>query len=75
MDDRRTVKAPSPDLKEQVAQEIADVEIYLVRLADKLDIDILDAVSRKIELNEQKYPAEKVRGSAEKYTSYQNKTS
>ncbi len=60
----------SPEVREQVAQEIADVQVYLVRLADKLDIDILEAVDRKMEVNEQKYPAEQVRGRAEKYTAY-----
>jgi dCTP diphosphatase len=57
-----------PDEKrEQVAQEMADVFIYLVRLADRLDIDLLDAAKRKIVLNARKYPADKVRGSARKY--------
>ena len=45
-----------------VEQEIADVFIYLVRLADLLGMDLLDAAARKIALNEQKYPAEEVRG-------------
>lgn len=51
---------------EQVALEMADVFIYLLRLADKLDIDLLEIAQRKIVLNEQKYPAEKVRGKAGK---------
>lgn len=49
------------------AEEIADVQIYLARLADQLDIDIPEAVESKIALNAQKYPANQVRGSAEKY--------
>lgn len=56
---------------EQVREEIADVQIYLVRLADKLGIDIPNAVEDKIAKNEIKYPADKVRGSALKYTTYQ----
>jgi dCTP diphosphatase len=52
--------------REQVAQELADVFLYLVRLADRLDIDLLEAAQRKIVLNAQKYPADKVRGSAKK---------
>jgi dCTP diphosphatase len=55
-----------PDRREQVAQELADVFIYLVRLADRLDVDLLDAAERKIALNARKYPADKVRGSARK---------
>ena len=51
----------------KVAMELADILIYLVRLADKLDVDLLDAVTRKLEINEQRYPAGKVRGRAVKY--------
>ncbi|MBM9536715.1 nucleotide pyrophosphohydrolase [Desulfobulbus alkaliphilus] len=45
-----------PETKDQVALEIADVLIYLTRLADQLDIDMLTAVSKKMRLNAQKYP-------------------
>ena len=57
----------SPKKLAEVEQEIADIQIYLIRLADKLGVDMEKAVNAKIELNEKKYPAEKVRGSAEKY--------
>ena len=56
--------------REPVAQELADVLLYLVRLADRLDIDLLDAASRKIVLNARKYPADRVRGSARKASDY-----
>ena len=56
---------------EEVAQELADIQIYLIRLADKLNIDLLTAVDKKIELNAQKYPADKVRGSSRKSTDYE----
>jgi dCTP diphosphatase len=59
-------RALDPEKREQVAQELADVFLYLVRLADRLDIDLLDAAQRKLVLNAQKYPADKVRGSAKK---------
>ena len=52
--------------REQVEQEMADVFIYLARLADRLGIDLLGAAERKIALNAQKYPADRVRGSAKK---------
>ena len=52
----------------KVRQEMADVLNYLVRLADKLDVDLLDAARDKIVLNAQKYPVEKARGSARKYS-------
>jgi NTP pyrophosphatase (non-canonical NTP hydrolase) len=60
----------SSDAIDRVAQEIADVQIYLVRLADKLGVDIEAAVNRKIEINRGKYPADEVRGDASKYTKY-----
>ncbi len=51
----------------QIRQEIADVMIYLVRLSDKLGVDIEKAVTEKIELNEKKYPIELSQGNAVKY--------
>lgn len=53
-----------------VADEIADVQVYLVRIADSLGVDILSTVKTKMEKNAQKYPADKVRGSAKKYNAY-----
>jgi dCTP diphosphatase len=55
-----------PEKREQVAQELADVFLYLVRLADRLDIDLMDAAQRKLVINAHKYPADKVCGSAKK---------
>ena len=46
-----------PQEKEAIGHEMADVLLYLVRLADRLDIDLLEAAARKIELNAKKYPA------------------
>jgi NTP pyrophosphatase (non-canonical NTP hydrolase) len=53
-----------------VEEELADILIYLVRISDKLEIDLYNAVERKLVINEKKYPADKVRGSAKKYTEY-----
>jgi len=58
--------------RQAVATEIADVQIYLLRLADKLGIDIEQAVTEKMEENRARYPADKVRGSAAKYKEYQD---
>jgi dCTP diphosphatase len=44
------------------------VLLYLVRLADKLNIDLLAAATEKIQVNAAKYPVEKARGSSKKYT-------
>ena len=53
---------------DEVREELADVLIYLVRMADKLDVNLLDAASKKMQKNAKKYPAERVRGSSKKYT-------
>ncbi len=53
---------------EAVRQEIADVLIYLTRLADVLDIDMLQAASDKLAINERKYPVDKAHGNALKYS-------
>ncbi len=55
----------------EVETEIADVLIYLIRLSDVLNISLNQAVESKMKLNAQKYPAEKVYGSAKKYTEYE----
>ena len=54
----------------EVRHEIADVLVYVIRLADKLNIDLAAAVIEKLELNRAKYPAEKVKGDARKYDEY-----
>jgi len=54
----------------KVRHEMADVLFYLIRLADKLDIDLASSVVEKLELNRAKYPADKVRGDARKYDEY-----
>jgi len=54
----------------KVRLEAADVFIYLLRLADKLGIDLVRAAHDKIALNEQKYPADRVRGDSRKYSDY-----
>ena len=53
---------------DEVETELADTLIYLIRLADKLDIDLLQAAKNKIEVNEKKYPIDKAKGNAKKYT-------
>jgi NTP pyrophosphatase (non-canonical NTP hydrolase) len=53
-----------------IRHEMADVLAYLVMLADRLDVDLYQAVLEKIELNRAKYPAHKVRGDSRKYSEY-----
>jgi dCTP diphosphatase len=56
------------DKRHAVSLELSDVLLYLLRLADKLGIDLLDAANRKLALNAKRYPIELARGSAKKYT-------
>jgi len=56
--------------KDAVALELADILIYLVRTAERLDIDVIEAAWRKIEINEKRYPIEKVRGDARRSDEY-----
>jgi len=64
--------ADLPDeTREKVEQEIADVQIYLAALADRLGGESGPAVARKMALNAGKYPADQVRGSARKYSEYE----
>ena len=59
-----------PDGLQAVGEELADILLYLVRLSDKLDINLREAALLKLEKNAAKYPAEQVRGSAKKYSDY-----
>jgi NTP pyrophosphatase (non-canonical NTP hydrolase) len=63
-------KAPDDAQLARIRAEAADVLNYLVRLADKLGIDLIEAAHEKIELNASRYPADKVRGSSKKYSEY-----
>jgi NTP pyrophosphatase (non-canonical NTP hydrolase) len=60
----------SPDKRQAMAEEVADILIYLLLFAHKLGIDPVEAAQGKIEKNAQKYPAELVRGKSDKYTEY-----
>lgn len=63
-------QAISGEKLEAIADEIADVQLYLIRLADVLGVDIIAAATRKIAKNSAKYPVDRVRGSSKKYTEY-----
>ena len=57
-----------PEALNEVGNEVADVLLYLIRISDKLGIDLIAAAKAKIVLNADKYPVEKARGSSRKYT-------
>jgi NTP pyrophosphatase (non-canonical NTP hydrolase) len=54
-----------------VAEEIADIQIYLARLSDRLGVDIDDAVAKKLVTNAEKYPVAKAHGNALKSTKFE----
>ncbi|MAZ65560.1 MAG: nucleotide pyrophosphohydrolase [Kangiellaceae bacterium] len=58
----------SAEKRQAVAHELADVFLYLVRISDRLDIDLLQAANEKILVNQQKYPIDACYGSHAKYS-------
>jgi NTP pyrophosphatase (non-canonical NTP hydrolase) len=56
-----------PERKRRLREELADLFIHCLNLADSAEIDILDAIDEKLRINELKYPVEKAKGSAKKY--------
>lgn len=62
--------ALDPEKRRQVAHELADILNYLVRLAERLDIDLIAAAEEKMAINERRYPVAKVRGDARRASEY-----
>ena len=61
----------SAEKRQEVAHELADTFVYLLRLAEVTEIDLIQAANDKIALNAIKYPVDKAKGSNAKYTVYQ----
>ena len=59
------------DALTDIGEELADIVIYALSLSNVLDLDLARTISDKMEKNIRKYPKEKVRGKAHKYTYYQ----
>ena len=57
----------NPDIRKNIEEELADIFIYLLKISDKLNIDIEKSIHQKIEKNEKKYPIDKSFGSSKKY--------
>ena len=53
-----------------VSYEVADIFIYLIRICDQLNIDLIEVTKEKMAINEERYPIEKVKGSYKKYSEY-----
>jgi len=68
-EESNTVKDKA-ELKLKVEEELADIFIYLLRIAVKSEIDIESAVLNKMEKNNLKYPVDKSKGNAKKYTEF-----
>lgn len=66
LDDKQIQNLDGED-RARAREELADVFLYLIRLADKLDIDLIEAANAKLRLNAQKYPVEAAKGNAVKY--------
>lgn len=56
------------EFRARLAEECADVLLYLLLICERAGIDLTEAAVAKIDLNEKKYPVEKARGNAKKYT-------
>ena len=54
--------------KQEVCEELADVLIYSILMAESLDVDIFEIINTKIDKNATKYPVEKAKGNSKKYT-------
>lgn len=67
MTDEESRSIPIEKVK-PIAEEIADVLLYLLQLADKLEIDPVFEANRKININAEKYPVDKFRGNSKKYS-------
>jgi NTP pyrophosphatase (non-canonical NTP hydrolase) len=58
----------SAEKKSQIADETADVFLYLLRICEQMDIDLLTVANKKIDKNALKYPVDKAKGNSKKYT-------
>ena len=61
----------APERRDAVRLELADILIFLVRCADRLGVDLIEAANDKIAINEARYPADRVRGSARRAGEYE----
>ncbi|MDH5558482.1 MAG: nucleotide pyrophosphohydrolase [Alphaproteobacteria bacterium] len=69
-DDEAVERAAREDtqFRARLAEECADVFLYLLLICERADIDLAEAAESKLELNARKYPVEKAKGNAKKYT-------
>lgn len=61
-----------PTMLQRAREELADIAIFVLNLCNRLNIDLASAITEKLQANAEKYPAEIVRGSPDKYTKYKD---
>jgi NTP pyrophosphatase (non-canonical NTP hydrolase) len=66
-EDQSRLAASDAKTAQPIKDELADVMLYLIRLSSVLEVDLNEAVTQKLQRNAEKYPADKVRGSSQKY--------
>lgn len=59
-------------IREEISYELADIILYIIQMASQLNINLSEAIFNKIKINNKKYPINKVKGIAKKYTEYSN---
>lgn len=67
--EEQSIELP-PRRHAEVELELADIFIFLLRLCDQLNVDLMEVTQRKIALNDERYPVSKVKGSSKKYDEY-----
>lgn len=70
LSEEESMSLPAEKLAE-VSEELADIFLYLLRISDRLGVDLTAAAKDKMVKNAEKYPANRVKGSAKKYTEYE----
>ena len=69
-EDQSNMASDNPDLKAKIEDEVADVFVYLLRIVTKTNIDLEQAVLRKLKKNAEKYPVDKSKGNSKKYNQF-----
>lgn len=62
--------ASDPDFRARLGEELSDVFLYVLLVAERAGLDLAEEAHRKIDVNDAKYPVEKARGNAKKYTEF-----
>jgi NTP pyrophosphatase (non-canonical NTP hydrolase) len=69
-EDQSNMASDNPDLKSKIEDEVADVFVYLLRIATKTNINLEQAVLKKLKKNAEKYPVDKSKGNSKKYNQF-----